>query len=90
MNFFQSLLNGVQGLLQGKILRVRTQKSKKSGKDYVKATVGVPELMIKFDVFIPERFVPDAIEGKEIQLYPDLQVNGFNDAELKLEVEKII
>lgn len=90
MNFFQSLLNGVQGLLQGKILRVKTQTSKKSGKPYVKATVGIPELMLKFDVFIPERFVPDCIEGKEIQLYPDLQVNGFQDAELKLEVEKII
>lgn len=90
MNFFQSLLNGVQGLLQGKILRVRTQNAKKTGKPFVKATVGVPELMIKFDVLIPERFVPDALEGKEIQLYPNLKIGQYDAPQVEFEVERII
>jgi len=91
MNLFKALFNGVQGVLEGKILKVQTFRQKEEGKkDSVKVTVGIPDLFINFDVFIPERFVPDAVEGMEIQLLPVIKVEKWNKPEIGFEVVKIL
>lgn len=88
MNFFESLSRGVRGLLQGRILKVTTRRYQ--DKEYVQATVGIPDLFINFDVNIPEKFIPDCLEGMEIQLLPTLRIGKFNKPELILSVENIV
>lgn len=89
MNLFKSLLKGVQGVLQGKVLKVETKRSKKKEgeeKEYVIATVGIPDLFINFDLFIPEQFIPDCLEGRSIQLLPNIKVGSWNKPELDLSI----
>ncbi|PKL43351.1 MAG: hypothetical protein CVV41_09840 [Candidatus Riflebacteria bacterium HGW-Riflebacteria-1] len=88
MNFFEALARGVKGVLQGQILRVTTRKHE--DKEYVKATIGIPGLFINFDVNIPEKLIPDALEGREIQLSPTLKIGKYNAPEISFYVEKII
>lgn len=88
MNLFNALKKGVEGVLEGRVLKVTTFRGKDGKKDTVKATVGIPDLFINFDVFIPEKFVPDVIEDCEIQLLPEIKIGKWNSPELSFSVVK--
>lgn len=87
MKFFEALKNGVEGVLQGKVMSVRTIR--KEGRVNVFATVGVPEMCLNFDIFVPERFVPDVLEGVQVELAPELKVGQFNRPEIKFELQRV-
>lgn len=89
MNLFNALFKGVQGVLEGKVIKVTTFRGRDGKRDTVKATVGIPELFINFDVFIPEKYVPDVMEGCEIQLSPEIKVGKYNAPEIGFTVEKV-
>lgn len=88
MNFFQALKKGIEGVLQGKILRVATVKTKNG--DRVKIEVGIPELFIKFDQMVPERLIPDCIEGREVRLVPNLKLGEWSKCELDFQIKEIV
>lgn len=86
-NLFKALKDGVEGVLEGVILNVRSVR--KENRVNVFATVGFPGLFLNFDVFVPERLVPDVVEGRQIQLLPEIKLGAFNRPELKFEVQRI-
>jgi hypothetical protein len=87
MNFFESLLNGVKGVLQGRIMRVATIRTKNG--DRVKIQVGIPDLMINFETLVPERFVPDCAEGKEVHFVPGIRLGEWGRPTLDLQIKNI-
>lgn len=72
MNLFKALEKGVKGVLEGKIFSVKSIR--KGDKVHVFARVGIPDLCINFDKYIPEEFIPDAVEGAAIHF----DLNGFH------------
>lgn len=90
MNLFKALITGVQGVLEGQVLTVTTFRGKDGKKDTVKATVGIPALFINFDIFVPEKYVPDVLEGVQIQLLPELKIGKWNSPELGFKIAKVL
>ena len=90
-NFFKALAEGVQGVLQGKILSVKTKRFQKDGKEKVLtfARIGLPGMYINFEMIIPEQFVPNCVENKEIHLLPRLRLGKWDKCELDFDIKGI-
>lgn len=89
MNLFNALKDGLEGVLEGKIISFRTKRINKNGSEMVftQARVGIPGLCLTFSVNIPEEFVPNLAENKEILLAPEIKVGDFEKPVLNLKVK---
>ena len=90
MNLLKALSEGVKGVLEGTVASVETRNIKcKDGqvRTFVEARVGIPHLCMTFKVKVPEQFIPDCLEGKNVQILPVIKLGDFEKPVLDMVIK---